>query len=108
MIPEITPTELKTAMDGDEKMTIVDVREHFERAISDIPETGQLRIPMSEIPHQLHRIPKDERVVFYCRSGARSGNVCQFLLAQGWSDVVNLKGGVLAWREEVDPSIAAY
>ena len=47
-------------------------------------------------------------MVFYCRSGARSGNVCQFLLTQGWSDVVNLKGGVLAWREEVDPSIAAY
>ena len=107
-IPEMTVTELKEAMDAGESVLLVDVREPFERAISDLPEVGQLRIPMKEIPHQMGRIPQDQTVVLYCRSGARSGNVALFLKAQGWDDVINLKGGVLAWREEVDPSIAAY
>lgn len=107
-IPEITATELKDAMDADQDFTLVDVREPFERAISDLPEVGQLRIPMKQVPEQADRIPREGRVVVYCRSGARSGNVAQYLIRQGWSDVVNLKGGVLAWREDVDPTIAAY
>lgn len=107
-IPEITPSELKDAMDASQNLVLVDVREYFEKAISDLPEVGQLRIPMSEIPGRLHQIPRETRVVMYCRSGARSARVTQFLQAQGWEDVVNLKGGVLAWREEVDPTIAAY
>ena len=107
-VPEITPTELKEALDAHQKLVLVDVREYFEKAISDLPEVGQLRIPMSEIPGRMGQIPRDSRVVMYCRSGARSGSVAQYLAAHGWEDVVNLKGGVLAWREEVDPTIAAY
>ena len=107
-IPEISATELKEAMDASRDMVLVDVREYFEKTISDLPEVGQLRIPMSEIPQRIHQIPRDCRVVMYCRSGARSGSVAQYLRSHGWEDVVNLRGGVLAWREEVDPSIAAY
>lgn len=108
VIPEITPEELKSSMDAGEGMVLLDVREHFERAISDLPDVGQLRVPMQEIPHSLEKIPQDQRLVVYCRSGARSGNVVQFLMSRGWTDVVNLNGGVLRWREDVDPSIAAY
>ena len=104
----MTPTELKEAMDAGEPMVLVDVREHFEREISDLPEVGQLRIPMGDLVNQTHRLPQDEKVVFYCRSGSRSANVAMYLQAQGWENVVNLQGGVLGWREEVDPSIAAY
>ena len=107
-IPEITATELKAAMDEGRTPHLVDVREHFERSISDLPEVGQQRVPMKQVPEQMARIPRNEQVVVYCRSGARSGQVVQYLRAQGWTDVLNLKGGVLAWREEVDPSIAAY
>lgn len=107
-IPEITPEELKAAMDGGEPPVLVDVRESFEAAISDLPEVGQIRIPMQQIPHAMDNIPQDGQVVVYCRSGARSGNVVQFLLSRGWTNVVNLNGGVLRWREDVDPSIAAY
>lgn len=107
-IPEITPTDLKAAMDQGRTPHLVDVREHFERNISDLPEVGQQRIPMKQVPEQMAGIPRDREVVVYCRSGGRSGQVVQYLRAQGWTDVVNLKGGVLAWREEVDPSIAAY
>lgn len=95
-------------MDESSTPVLVDVREPFEKAIADIPEVGQLRIPMGDVPHQLHRIPRDAEVVLYCRSGARSGSAVQYLRAQGFQDVLNLKGGVLAWRNEVDPSIAAY
>lgn len=107
-IPEISATELKEVMDASEDVVLVDVREYFEKTISDLPEVGQLRIPMSEIPERIHQIPRDCRVVMYCRSGARSGAAVQYLQAQGWEGVVNLRGGVLAWREEVDPSIVAY
>lgn len=107
-IPEITATDLKAAMDEGRTPHLVDVREHFERNISDLPEVGQQRIPMKQVPEQMAGIPKDREVVVYCRSGGRSGQVVQYLRAQGWTDVANLKGGVLAWREEVDPTIAAY
>lgn len=107
-VPEITASQLKEAMDANQEMVLVDVREYFEKAISDLPEVGQLRIPMSEIPHRMHQIPQDARVVMYCRSGSRSGAVTQYLLTQGWGEVLNLKGGILGWREEVDPGIAAY
>lgn len=107
-VPEITSSQLKEAMDADQDLVLVDVREYFEKAISDLPEVGQVRIPMSEIPHRMHQIPRDARVVVYCRSGSRSGAVTKYLLSQGWGEVLNLKGGILGWREEVDPDIAAY
>lgn len=107
-VPEITPSELKEALDAQQEVLLVDVREYFEKSISDLPEVGQMRIPMSEIPNRMQQIPRDGRVVLYCRSGSRSAAVTQFLQAQGWEDVINLKGGILGWREEVDPTIAAY
>ncbi|UCC27062.1 MAG: sulfurtransferase [Gemmatimonadales bacterium] len=107
-VPEITATELKEALDEGRDLVLVDVRELFEKSIADLPERGQLRIPVSDLPGQMHRIPREGWVVMYCRSGARSGMATQFLRGQGWEGVVNLKGGVLAWREEVDPSVAAY
>ena len=107
-IPEITATELKDRFDAETVPTLVDVRESFERDIADLPEVGQLRIPLAELATRVGEIPRDREVVFYCRSGARSGSVVQYLQAQGFESVVNLKGGVLAWREDVDPSLTAY
>lgn len=107
-IPEITVIELKDRMDSESAPVLVDVRESFERDIADLPDVGQIRIPLAEVPGRLSEIPRDRDVVFYCRSGSRSGSAVQFLQAQGYESVVNLKGGVLAWREEVDPSLTAY
>lgn len=107
-IPEITATELKDRLDSNSTPMLVDVRESFERDIADLPEVGQLRIPLAELPGRSSEIPRDREVVFYCRSGSRSGTVVQYLQAQGYESVVNLKGGVLAWREDVDPSLTAY
>ena len=107
-IPEITVVELKDRLDSESVPILVDVRESFERDIADLPEVGQLRIPLAEVPGRSGEIPRDREVVLYCRSGSRSGSAVQFLRAQGFESVVNLKGGVLAWREDVDPSLTAY
>lgn len=107
-IPEIAPTALKARLDAGERPTLVDVREAYEREIADLPDVGQLRIPLGEVAERVADVPRDEEVVVYCRSGGRSGSVVQFLRAQGFEKVVNLRGGVLAWQEDVDPSLTRY
>jgi adenylyltransferase/sulfurtransferase len=107
-VPEITVTDLKARMDGENIPTLVDVREYYEADIADLPEVGQLRIPMAELTERFEEMQKDSELVLYCRSGARSDRAVRFLLRQGYSKVYNLKGGMLAWREEVDPDIPAY
>jgi rhodanese-related sulfurtransferase len=107
-IPEISVTELKDRIDTGDVPVLVDVRESFERDIADLPELSQLRIPLGELPFRMGDIPRDREVVLYCRSGGRSGSAVQFLRAQGFESVLNLKGGVLRWREDIDPSLTAY
>lgn len=107
-IPEITPTDLAARVERGESLVLVDVREAFEREIADLPDWGQLRIPVREVFERLGEIDTEKTVVFYCRSGSRSGWVTRNLVGQGFENVWNLKGGLLAWKEEVDPSIQAY
>ena len=107
-VPEIDALELKARMDAGDTPLLVDVREAFERAIADLPESGQLHIPLAEIGQRFHELPRDAEIVVYCRSGARSGNVVRFLQAQGLEGAVNLRGGVLGWQEAVDPSLTRY
>lgn len=107
-VPEIDALELKARMDAGDVPLLVDVRESFERAIADLPESGQLHIPLAEIMERHHELPRDAEIVVYCRSGARSGNVVRFLQAQGYEGAVNLRGGVLGWQEDVDPSLTRY
>lgn len=107
-IPEITAIELRDRIDAGDSPVLVDVRESFEREIADLPDLDQLRIPLVDLPSRMGDIPKDRDVVLYCRSGSRSGSAVQFLRAQGFGAVLNLRGGVLSWREDVDPSLNAY
>jgi adenylyltransferase/sulfurtransferase len=106
-VPEIHVLDLKARLDEGDVPAMVDVREGFERAIADLPDSGQRHIPMAEVPQRLHELPKDTEIVVYCRSGARSASVVQFLNAQGF-EAVNLAGGVLAWQEDVDPTLTRY
>jgi len=107
-LPQITPTELRQRMDREEPLVLLDVREPFEREIADLPAYGQRLIPMGEIPAHLDELDADDPIVVYCRSGARSARIVQFLRASGFSNVLNLKGGILGWRMEVDPSLREY
>lgn len=107
-IPEISPKELKERMEGGSGPVIVDVREPFEWRIADLPDYGQIKIPLVEFLQRLHELSPDDEIVVYCRSGGRSAWAVQRLVERGYSKALNLQGGILRWREEVDPSLRAY
>ena len=103
---EITVSELKELMDNKEDFQLIDVREPHEFDIANL--NGEL-IPLSQIPQALDKIEKDKKVVIHCRSGARSGQAVKYLESQlGHSELYNLKGGILAWADEIDNSMSKY
>jgi len=103
---EVTVQELKEMMDKKADFQLIDVREPHEYDICNL--NGEL-IPQGEIPHSVERISKDKKVIMQCRSGARSGNMVQWLEKNhGFSNLYNLKGGILAWAKEIDPSMPTY
>lgn len=107
-VPEITPLELKERLENGDAPLLVDVREPFEVSIADLPDHGQLRIPMGELSERYSELDPDSELVLYCRSGSRSARATRFLLANGYEKVYNLDGGILRWRQDVDPSLTAY
>lgn len=102
---EITVSELKHLKDNNSDFQLIDVREDHEVEICEI---GGEHIPMAEIMDNLDKISKTKQVVIHCRSGARSGAICQALEKQGYNNVYNLKGGILAWANEIDSSVTKY
>jgi adenylyltransferase/sulfurtransferase len=106
--PEITPLELKERLDREQPLLLVDVREAFEREIADLPDHGQRHIPLGELSGRAQELDRDRPLVLYCRTGSRSAWAAQFLQAQGFETVLNLSGGVMRWREEIDPTLQAY
>src|SRR5687767_14377039 len=94
-IPEITPAELKERLDRQDAVVLLDVREPHEYATADLPEVGQLRIPMRQVAGRVEELDRGTDLVIYCRSGARSGRLTAYLMANGFERVWNLKGGVL-------------
>lgn len=107
-IPEMTPGELQERLGRDQPLVLVDVREPHEAEIADLPEVGQLRIPVDQFQKRADEIDSDAPIVVYCRSGSRSMWAARHLADRGFEQVWNLKGGVLGWRDEVDPSLEAY
>ncbi len=102
-IKEITVQELKAKKEAAEEFQLIDVREPHEAEVSAIG--GEL-IPMGEVLQQADRIRKDVPVIVHCRSGKRSAAVIDALETQfGYSNLHNLKGGILAWIDEIDPSL---
>jgi sulfur-carrier protein adenylyltransferase/sulfurtransferase len=103
---EITVQELKAKKDSNEDFQLIDVREPHE---ADISQIGGELIPMGLILGQTDKISKDKPVIIHCRSGARSGSIVQALENRyGFTNVYNLKGGILAWAREIDPSVPTY
>ncbi|NQV53741.1 MAG: rhodanese-like domain-containing protein [Flavobacteriales bacterium] len=102
---EISVTELKAKLDSGEDIQVIDVREVNEYEYCNI---GADLLPMGQIMMNLDKVSKDKDVVIHCKSGGRSGAIVNALMARGFSNVINLRGGILAWSEEVDPSIPTY
>jgi adenylyltransferase/sulfurtransferase len=103
---EVTVQELKKLKDTGADFQLIDVREPHEFEICNLE--GEL-IPMSEIPYNVDKIAKDKQVVIHCRSGKRSGDMLLWLEKNhGFTNLYNLKGGVLAWSKEIDPEMPQY
>ena len=100
---EVTAPELKRMLDGGEKFELFDVREAYEVEMANI---GGHALPMSQLVDRIDEIPKDIPVVIHCRSGSRSSAVIDALSTRyGFTNLINLKGGILAWKAEVDPTL---
>ncbi len=97
-LPEITPLELKERLDAGDAPLLVDVREHFEHRIADLPDQGQLRIPAGQLASHADELDRERDVVLYCRSGARAGRAKKKLLEAGYRQVTNL-GGLDDWKD---------
>jgi len=97
MAADITTDELKKRLANGEKLNIIDVRESYEYAEQNI---GALNIPLNTLPQKLAELDglEDEEVIVHCRSGARSASAKAFLEQQGFSNVRNLTGGMLAYQ----------
>jgi len=104
----ITATELKGMLDRDEKIFLIDVREPNEYEIVSIP--GATLIPKGEFLSgaALESMPQDRRIVLHCKTGARSAECLAVLKDAGFADAVHVGGGVIAWINQVDPSLPAY
>lgn len=102
---EISVQELKEKLDKGEDFQLIDVREDFEYQVSNLG--GEL-IPLGGILIETDKIAKDKDVVIMCRSGKRSAAAVMQLEAQGYTNLYNLYGGILAWQEDIDPSLDVY
>jgi len=104
-VPEIEPKELKRKLDAGEDIFVLDVREPHEYQICHL--NGYL-IPLGEIARRAHELDSARTIVAHCRSGKRSAEAVDFLRKAGFRKVWNLKGGILAWSDQVDPSVPKY
>ena len=103
---EIEPVELKRKMDRHDPFVLIDVREPHEAEICRIP--GARLIPKGQVPSRVHELNSADEFVIHCKSGKRSGEIVEFLKNAGFRKVKNLRGGILAWSDQVDPSVPKY
>jgi len=106
-LEEITATELKARLDRGEDIQIIDVREPNEYEIAKMP--GTKLIPLGEVLNRMNEIDPSRETIFHCKGGVRSGKAIEALRGAAFPGrMVNLKGGITAWSNDVDPSVAKY
>jgi adenylyltransferase/sulfurtransferase len=103
---EITPEELKARLDRGDRPVILDVRNPPEVDICRLD--GSVLIPLPELPERFGELDREKEMVVHCKSGVRSARAIAFLKAQGFRRLKNLKGGILAWAERVEPGMPRY
>ena len=103
---EIEPVEVKAKQDRGDKFVLLDVREPHEFQICRIP--GSTLIPLGDLPKRVSELNPDDEIVAHCKMGGRSAKAVDFLKQSGFKNVRNMKGGILAWSDKVDPSVPKY
>ncbi|CAN5853907.1 hypothetical protein BH18ACI4_BH18ACI4_08150 [soil metagenome] len=106
-IPEITATELKQRLDSGEDIQLIDVRDPHEVAIAAIPNATH--IPLGQVLDRMSEIDPARETVVHCKMGGRSAKAIEALKRSGFTgSLLNLKGGITAWSNEVDASVPKY
>jgi sulfur-carrier protein adenylyltransferase/sulfurtransferase len=105
---EITPTQLKDKLNHGEKITIIDVREPYEWQVANLVPYGARLIPLGQFSHRLNEISPADDIVVHCKVGGRSAQAYEVLQQAGYTKIKNLKGGILAWTDQVDRSMQKY
>ncbi len=103
---EIDAVALKAKLDGGKPFQFIDVREPHEYQIASIP--GAKLIPLNDVPKRIGELDPNVETIVHCKMGGRSAKACDFLRAQGFTNVRNMLGGITAWSDKVDPSVAKY
>lgn len=107
MIEEISATDLKRRMDSGENIQLIDVRQPEEWAFAKIE--GAKLIPLGEIMNRMGEIDESRETVLHCKMGMRSARAVEALQQAGFKgDIKNLRGGITAWSNEVDPKVPKY
>lgn len=102
---EISPKDLEQKLEQG-TVTLIDVREPDELEICKIDQA--INIPLSQFEGRYEEVSKEGYVVVMCRSGGRSGRAIELLESKGYTNLANLKGGILAWADDVDQSLEKY
>ncbi len=103
---DIEPTEVKAKIDRGDRFVLIDVREPHEYQICNIPQAKL--IPLGDLPKRVNELNSADEIVAHCKSGMRSAKAVDFLKQAGFKKVRNMKGGILAWSDKVDPSVPKY
>ncbi len=103
---EIDVVDLKQRLDRGDPIFVLDVREPHEYQICSLPDT--VLIPLGDLPKRVNELNSADDIVVHCKSGMRSAKAVDFLKKAGFRKVKNLKGGILAWSDRVDPSVPKY
>src|SRR5438552_1879324 len=103
---EIDPVEVKAKIDRGDPLVLIDVREPHEYQIGHI-QYAKL-IPLGELPKRVNELNSADEIVAHCKSGMRSAKAVDFLKQAGFRKVKNMKGGILAWSDKVDPTVPKY
>ncbi len=107
-VREISVSDLKAKLDNGEDVTVLDVREQHEYDVANLGEGVARLIPLGELPNRIPELNRDENFAIHCKSGARSAKAVKLLQEAGFENVYNVKGGINAWSEEIDPSVPKY
>lgn len=104
---EMTATELKQRLDNGDDIQIIDVREDNEYAFARIPNSKH--IPLAQVLNRMDEIDPNRETVVHCKMGGRSARAIEALQRSGFQGkLINLKGGIIGWSNEVDPSVPKY
>lgn len=105
IVPEISVQELDALRKANADVFILDVRNPDEFALCNL---GGHLIPFNELSSRLGELDPEQHIVIHCHAGGRSRRATEYLIQQGFKKVFNLRGGITAWANEIDPKMAKY